>query len=150
MSLSIRSPCCFSSRKLTPGPDQRVVVLSDNPLLEGDDRVVGDLDLLRTHLSTALGDVAEAQARSRVDQLEPIVTVEWVHFQRRQAHEEARSGKARLVGLVIADHVADVLAQEALDALMELLDAIDVFLEHAPRTVGFARSRLEGGNGLRL
>src|SRR5438132_8668747 len=150
MSLSIRSPCCFSSRKLTPGPDQRVVVLRDEPLLEGDDRVVGDLDLLGTHLGTALGDVAEAQAGACLDQLEPIVTVEWVHFQRRQADEEARTGKERLVRLVIADHVADVLAKDALDALVELLAAIDVFLEHAPRTVGFARSRPERGDGLRL
>src|SRR5919197_5252504 len=101
MSLSIRFPSCLSSRKLTPGPYERVIVLGDDPLFEGDDRVVGDLDLLGTHLGAALGDVAEAQASARFDQLEPIVTVEWVHLQRRQADEEARTGEARLIRLVV-------------------------------------------------
>ena len=49
--------------------------------------------------------------------------------------------KARLVVLVVADDVADVLAQEALDALVELLDPVDVLLEHPPRAVGFLRAR---------
>ncbi len=49
-----------------------------------------------------------------------------------------------LVLRVIAQHVADVLTEEALDALAELLDAIDVALEHAPRAVRRVRwTRLE-------
>ena len=43
------------------------------------------------------------------------------------------AGHFRLV--VLAKHVADVLAQEALDALAELLHAVDVALLHPPRTV---------------
>ena len=34
---------------------------------------------------------------------------------------------------VVADDVADVLAQEALDALVEFLDPVDVLLHHAVR-----------------
>ena len=37
---------------------------------------------------------------------------------------------------VVADDVADVLAEEALDALAEFLHAIDVALRHAPGAVG--------------
>jgi hypothetical protein len=40
------------------------------------------------------------------------------------------------VHLVVAQDVADVLAQEALDALAEFLHAVDVGLAHAPRAVG--------------
>jgi hypothetical protein len=39
--------------------------------------------------------------------------------------------------------VADVLAQVALDALPELLHAVDVFLVHPVLAVGVARARLE-------
>ncbi len=42
-------------------------------------------------------------------------------------HEQTRADVA-LLQMMIADHVAHVLAQEAFDALAELLDAIDVFL----------------------
>jgi len=40
---------------------------------------------------------------------------------------------------VVTDHVADVLAQEALDALVKLLDAIDVLLHHTVAAVGLWR-----------
>src|SRR5262249_39195233 len=49
-----------------------------------------------------------------------------------------------VVHLVIAQHVAHVLAEEALDALAELLHPIDVALCHAPGAVGRVRwPRLE-------
>ena len=44
-----------------------------------------------------------------------------------------------VVLVVVAQDVADVLAQEALDALAELLDAVDVLLLHAPGAVGGVR-----------
>ena len=40
--------------------------------------------------------------------------------------------------VVVAQDVADVLAQEALDALPELLDAVDVLLLHPVVAVGVA------------
>jgi hypothetical protein len=49
--------------------------------------------------------------------------------------EEARSDEFFEFAMV-AQHVADVLAQETLDALAEFLHAIDVLLLHAPGAVG--------------
>ena len=46
--------------------------------------------------------------------------------------------------LVVANHVADRLAQEALDALVVLLHAVDVVLLHAVRAVGLLRPGGEG------
>jgi hypothetical protein len=45
--------------------------------------------------------------------------------------------------LVVADHMADVLTKEALDALVELLPAVDVDLSH-PVALG---RLLDGGEG---
>ena len=67
-----------------------------------------------------------------------IVGVERMHLERRCIDEEARPDEL-LVLVVIAQHVADVLAQEALDALAEFLHAIDVALLHPPRAVGAHR-----------
>ena len=53
--------------------------------------------------------------------------VERVHLERRRVDEEARPDEL-LVHVVVAQHVANVLAEEALDALAELLHAIDVLL----------------------
>jgi hypothetical protein len=66
-----------------------------------------------------------------------------------------RSEKPRadelLVLVVVAEDVADVLAQEALDALAELLHAVRVRLVHPPRAVrGVRRPRLERDDPLLL
>src|SRR5437870_11025551 len=108
----------------------RVVVVVDHSLLEGDDGVVGDADALRADLGAALGDVAVPEPRAIAEQLSPVVGVERVHLERCVPDEQARTGKARLVLLGVADHVAHVLAEEALDALVELLDPVDVLLLH--------------------
>src|SRR6266568_8045862 len=73
-----------------------------------------------------------------------------MHLERGEAHEEPRAGEALLVLLVVADDVADILAQEALDALVEFLHALDVFLVHAPLAVGIPGLRLERRDCLRL
>ena len=49
--------------------------------------------------------------------------------------QESRTDEL-VVQVVIAQDVADVLAEEALDALAEFLHAIDVALLHPPRAVG--------------
>ena len=64
-----------------------------------------------------------------------VLGVERVHLERRRVHEEARADEL-VVLVVVAQHVADVLAEEALDALAEFLHAIDVGLLHPPRAVG--------------
>src|SRR5690348_6650614 len=58
-----------------------------------------------------------------------------MHLERRRVHEETRPDEL-LVLLVVAQDVADVLAEKTLDALSEFLHAIDVCLVHPPRAVG--------------
>ena len=66
-----------------------------------------------------------------------------MHFQRGGVNEEARADEF-VVLVVVAQDVADVLAEETLDALAEFLHAIDVLLLHAPGAVGgIGRARLE-------
>ena len=96
-----------------------------------------------TDLGAALGDVAVADAVRVLQVADAILGVERVHLERRGVDQEARADEL-VVHLVVAQHVADVLAQEALDALPEFLHAIDVRLRHPPgavRRVG--RPRLE-------
>src|SRR5882762_4287905 len=107
-----------------------------HPLLERDDGVVGDVDVLGTHFGAALGDVAQPHAGRVLDEGGAVDGVERVHIEAGQLDEEARPRERALVLLVVADDVTDVLAQEALDALVELLDAIDVLLHHPVRAVG--------------
>ena len=111
-------------------PRHRVVPGVDRPLLQRDDGVVGDLDVLGAHLGAALGDVALAQALLLLQELTPVVDVERVHLELRRPCEEAGAGEGGLVLLVVADHMAHVLAQVALDALAELLTPFDIDLLH--------------------
>src|SRR5271166_1321624 len=66
-----------------------------------------------------------------------------MHFQCRGKNQKARADEF-LVLVMVAQHMTDVLAQEAFDALAKFLDAVNVPLCHAPgavRRVG--RARLE-------
>ena len=54
-----------------------------------------------------------------------------MHLQTGDAHHESRSVKC-VFAVVITKNVAHVLAQEALDALAELLHAVDIFLVISP------------------
>src|ERR1700752_3119389 len=110
----------------TQRPADRVVCSGRDALLQRDDSVVGDVDVLRTHVRAALGDVAEAKSVLLADELRAVVSVQGMHLERCESYEEARAREALLVLVVVADDVADVLAQEALDALVELLHALDV------------------------
>src|SRR5438093_5143660 len=130
-------------------PTDRVVRARHHALLERDDRVVGDVDVLRAHIRAALGDVAVAEPVLLTNEFGAIVRVERMHLERREPYEVARARESRLVLLVVADDVTHVLTEEALDALMELLHALDVVLVHAARAVGFLRLRLERRDRLR-
>src|SRR5215208_3863331 len=115
---------------LVPEPGDRVVADVGDPFLEGDDGVVGDVDVLGADLGAALGDVAQAKAHLLAEQLAAVAGLQGVHLELGVADEHARAGEAALVLLVVTDDVADVLAQEALDALVELLHPVDVLLGH--------------------
>jgi len=85
--------------------------------------------VLGAQLGAALGDVAVADALVFPGEFLAVVAgVERVHVEFGGADEVARSGERRLVLVVVADDVAGVLAQEALDALAEFLRALDVNL----------------------
>ena len=90
--------------------------------------------------------IAVGEGQVVLDVIHAIIAIEGVHFQRRQAHEEARAGEGRLIVVVVADNMADVLAQETLDTFVEFLYPVDVFLVHPAGTVGFFRFRLERRN----
>src|SRR5215467_15072831 len=119
-------------------PDQRVVLAGDHAFLHGDYRVVGDLDVFRADLGAALGDVAEAHAEVVLGDLPAVGGVGGVHLQFRDPHQEPGAGEGALVVRVVADDVAHVLAQEALDALAELLRPLYVGLLH-PELAGLHR-----------
>ena len=139
-------------RILRPNHANGVVRGVDHPLLQRDDGVVGDLDVLGAHLGAALGDVALAQALLLLQELAAVVDVERVHLELGRAGEEARAGEGGLVLLVVADDVAHVLAQVALDALAELLAPLDVDLLHAVAAGLLLVGRLGPGlnGGIRL
>src|SRR5438105_6713608 len=93
-------------RALAPEPDDGVVVLGDDALLERDDGVVRDVDVLGSDLGAALRDVAESQPGARLDQFRPVVGVERMHLELGEPDEEPRPREGGLVLRVIADHVA--------------------------------------------
>src|SRR5580658_2180676 len=104
------------------------------------------MDALRADLGAALGDVAVAESELLEGEAPAVQGVERVHLELGEAHDETRPGEVGLVLLVVADDVADVLAEVALDALAELLAPVDVDLCHPVRAVRLLRSRLETGD----
>src|SRR4029453_3115664 len=56
-----RRGVCSGRRRTLPAADQRIELEVDDPLLERDQRIVGDLDVLRADFGAALRDVAVAQ-----------------------------------------------------------------------------------------
>src|SRR5882724_4123360 len=132
--------------ELAREPHDRVVLLGHHPFFEGNQSIIRDVDVLGADLGAALGDVAVAEAGLGLSEVEAVIGVERMHLELGDAHEIARSREGGLVLRVIADDVADVLAEEALDALAEFLAALDVLLLHAPGAVRLLRPRLEGGD----
>src|SRR6476660_7253372 len=119
-------------------PHERVVVTADHALLHRDDRVVGDLDVLGADLGAALGDVAHPETVGLLRLALAVLDVQRVHVELGEPDEEPGPGEGLLVLLVVTDDVAGVLAEEALDALAELLAALDVDLRHPALAVGVA------------
>src|SRR5262249_31087080 len=119
--LSVPAPSP-SPEEFVPEPHHRIVLAIGRALLERDERIVGDLDVLGADLGAALGDVAEAQPVLLLRLHGTTVErVQRMHIEFGLAHQVARARERLLVLFVITHHVAGVLAQEALDALAELL-----------------------------
>jgi hypothetical protein len=115
---------------LVAQPHQRVELLVDHALLHRDDRVVGDLDALGADLGAALGDVAHADAGGPWASSRRSWVSSGCMSSSAYARKNRGPGEGRLVLLVVTYDVAGVLAEEALDALAELLPALDVDLRH--------------------
>ncbi len=99
------------------------------------------------HLGAALGDIAVANTVAILEVADAVFRIEWMHLQRRGVHQEARPDEFIFL-VMVADDVADILAQEALNALAELLHAVDVLLVHGPGAISIVRlaglERLDG------
>ena len=112
-------------------PAQWIVFLIDHALLHRNNRVVGDANVLWADLGAALGDVAHSQAVLFLRGLLAVAQdIQWVHIEFGDTNKEARSSKGLLILFVIANNVAGVLTQEALDALTEFLAALHIDLLH--------------------
>src|ERR1051325_10770070 len=113
-------------------------------LLQWNDCIVRDGDVLGTNLRAAFGNVAIADAVRALQFVQPVLGIERVHLERGGVNQKTRADKL-VVLVMLAEHMTHVLAQEALDALAEFLNAIDVRLCHPPRTIARIRgARLEG------
>src|SRR5262249_31458953 len=88
---------------LAEEPQDRVVVAIDHALLEGDDAVVGDVDVLGADLGAALGDVAQPDPTRVAGELPAVGGVERVHLQLGQPDEEAGAREAPLLLVVVPD-----------------------------------------------
>src|SRR2546422_234423 len=67
-----------------------------------------------------------------------------MHFQRGDMDEKAGTDEFRML-VMIAQNMADILAEVALDTFAEFLNAIDILLSHAPGSVGgVGCTRFEG------
>ena len=95
--------------------------------------------MFRTDFSAAFGDIAEADAENVFQVFETVEGVEGVHGKGSDADEKPRAGK--FLDLLITHHMADILAEETFDALVEFLDAVDVFLHHAVSSICLPRFR---------
>src|SRR6266581_4134386 len=135
--------------KLTGQPNERIEIAVHHPFLERDDAIVGDLDVLRADLGAAARDVAQAGPELVADGRDAILRIERVHLEGCQADHEARPDE-RVLARLVAQHVADVLAQIALDAFAELLHPVHVLLHHAVLSAGRLRLRAERRNPLVL
>src|SRR5207244_6137832 len=113
-----------AAAELAQEPDDRIEVVG-HPLLHGDDAVVCDMDVFGADLRATFRDIAQPDSTLAPSPLRSIPRVERVHVEAGRLDEEARAREGGLQLLMVPDDVADVLAQEALDALVELLGAID-------------------------
>src|SRR5258708_3867547 len=95
-------------------PRHRIVVPADDALFQRNDPVVRDVDVLGADLRAALGDVAVTHPRVLLHVRDAVGRVDRVHLELRRVDEVARSDELVEFG-VLAQHVADVLAEEALD-----------------------------------
>lgn len=128
--------------------DNRIVKLVDDTFFERNDGIIRDRNLFWANLGTAFRDVAIADVELAFEGGDAIGSVEGVHLQSGSVDQKSRPDEF-LMFVMFAQDMADILAEKTLDAFAELLDAVHIFLAHAPRAIGgIRRPRAEGSNPL--
>src|SRR5262249_9299330 len=94
----------------------------------------GDRDVLRADLGAALGDVAQADAVLLAQGRDAVLHVERMHLECGHVDQEPRSDEI-VVPPMLPEYVADILAEETLDALPEFLNPVDIGLIHPPSSI---------------
>src|SRR5262249_13802960 len=101
------------------------------------------LNAFRTNFRAAFRDVAVTDSLRVSQFFDSILRIEWMHFQRCDMNQETWPDEF-VVHLMVAQHVANVLAQKTFDAFPEFLNTINVLLLHPPCAIRrVRRSRLE-------
>src|SRR5579885_126849 len=109
----------------------RIEVAVHHPFFQRNDGVVRDVNLLGTYFRAALRDVAVADAELLAQHRNAVRRVQRMHFEAGHAHKKSRAAEL-LLFVMIAQHVADILAQEAFNALAEFLYPVNFPLVHLP------------------
>ena len=119
----------------------RIVEFVYHALLQRNDGVIRDCDTFRTNLGTTFRDIAIPNPLRFSELLETVLRIERMHFERGHINEKPRPDKFLML-LMFPENVANILTQKALNTLSKFLDAVDIFLLHAPasvRHIGLAR-----------
>lgn len=124
----------FSTTKDAEQFFNRIVELVNDAFFERDDGVVRNRDMFRADFRTTFGDVTISDTIRILQFLQPVFSVNWVHFQGSGVNEESRSDEL-VMKIVFPKDMADILAEETLNTLPKLLDVVNVFLFHPPRTI---------------
>lgn len=122
----------------------RVVVIVCNPFFEGNYRVIGYMDMFWANFGATFGDIAHSYSGLSVKLLPTVEVVHGVHFERSDTHHLTWA-KKNIFTFVLAENVANILAEKAFNAFAELLDAIHVLLQHIKRLTCHLGLRLQGG-----
>ncbi len=128
---------CRITFPLQPAPDptKRIVKVVHYAFLQRNNSVIGDLNAFGANLCATFCDIAVTDPLRISQFLNAILGIERVHLQRSDVDQKPRSNES-LVHLVIAQHVADILAKKTFDAFPEFLHTIDILLLHPPCAVG--------------
>src|SRR5262245_8931866 len=104
------SGCCGWRRRRTAARaddlqkfDDRVVISVHNSFFERNDRVVRDLDALRTNLCAALGDIAVSRAQLAFEKRQSVAGVQRVHLQAGDTNQKPRPAEFVLTIMVPQD-----------------------------------------------
>src|ERR1700738_3500011 len=86
-------------------PNQRIIELVHNALLQWNDGIVGDVDVLRADLRATFRYIAKPDSQLILEQLRAREAIHRMHVQPGHAHKESRPAKL-LIFVMISQDVA--------------------------------------------